>query len=748
MTEKDYRFDANLEYNLDDKQNILSVVLSNIPGANHVHPNRLQMSSNFHKQAIGIKGMEEPLLRTPYASAISRFSEIFDIKAPFDGIVRFVSDRFILLENPNEKEYQNRFHLAFLDPAPLFKNNIFAQVGQKVKAGQTLARHIMLSKDGIPKLGTHLNTVFSFAIGDVIKKEYGMTFEDAIVISESAAEKLKSFQIKSLYIEINKPFFQINPKLRIGAKFNAYEYIVRQYADITNLIPEDEKLPFNFYVYNIQAFIMDEKILSRIDSRSRDILKQYDVSNQPELLKASICEKIKSQFKSEKQFSSFCKDLEKYLLLKQKSILHHQRRGSALRAILIIDILYVDELKVGDKLANRYGNKGVVSLIMPDRDIKKFFEHAENIPDDFQPEIVINPYGVHSRMNVMQVVEQVLLYLQKYVIPEKVKEIVTNKGYSEAFNWILQEIIKPLNEDYYASILETLHSLSAEERDRLIKASIDDVIQRGLVLELEPFEYNLVYKVYKLAQKLQPQLLVNFKLLENANLAERANILSKFYGYGVMYWLKLEHRVETKHKTAGAGPYNRKNGMPTEGYKFGEMETWTFLAYDALNSLQEIIGPRADNHDAKQHQYNSIILTGLSTIHDEPIKQGKSLAFELFADYMAILGIDLYHLQDVFAGNSSIEQHETIKDTDTAKEIEDLQGQDISAEIFTDSSIDTTIPEDDEVLENLLAEDNSEDDSEAKEKPMQKEVAEDEIDTDEILNDITEDLEFTNDEEI
>ena len=155
-----------------------------------------------------------------------------------------------------------------------------------------------------------------------------------------------------------------------------------------------------------------------------------------------------------------------------------------------------------------------------------------------------------------------------------------------------------------------------------------------------------------MTKKLAPELLIDLDKLNKLDPVERIKELQKLYGFGLGYWLKLEHRVETKWKVVGSGPYNKKNGVPTEGYRFGEMESWTMLAHDAVYTLQEFFGPRADDHTSKARMLQSIIETGEPAKLLDITKDGRSQAYELFADYMSLIGIDMYRLvKDLYYGD-------------------------------------------------------------------------------------------------
>lgn len=632
--------------------NILSTVLSTIPGANHVHLNRLQMASNFLKQAINLKHAEEPLLRTPYLRAIGEHSTMFAPRAKCNGIVLYAGKDGILIECQNEKKYQDKYQFVELHPAPMYIPLV--QAGQTVKKGQFLARHVIISDNLIPKIGIHLRTAWSFAI-----KGAG-TFEDAIVVSESARDKLVSFEVKSYFIELNKPYVEINPALREGVILDKDTWLVKQYNNVISQVPEsEERLQEKSYIYSINTFIFDEK-WATLPDHARQFLNHYSMDSKLDRWYEKFCNSMAQLDISEKQLKKQCQEIQKYLKLKKRSVMHHQRRGSALRAILIVNVFYTDILKKGDKLANRYGNKGVVSHILSDEEIDRYMlEHSKNyrekikpVRPDFVPEIIVNPYGVHSRMNPMQLAELNLLYIQKYVAPKIVENIARTQGYREAVQWVVSEIIEPLSEKYAEEVRELLAEQERLIGEQIYEQIVNDILVNGLILELEPFEDRLIYRVYQLTKKLAPELLIDLDKLNKLDPVERIKELQKLYGFGIGYWLKLEHRVETKWKIVGSGPYNKKNGVPTEGYRFGEMESWTMLAHDAVYTLQEFFGPRADDHTSKAKMLQSIIETGEPAKLLDITKDGRSQAYELFADYMSLIGIDMHRLvKDLYYGD-------------------------------------------------------------------------------------------------
>jgi len=281
------------------------------------------------------------------------------------------------------------------------------------------------------------------------------------------------------------------------------------------------------------------------------------------------------------------------------------------------------KLQVGDKMAGRHGNKGVVSRIMPIEDMPYF-------PDGTPMDVVLNPLGVPSRMNVGQVLEthlgwaakgiglQLAAMIEEYketeTIKEKLQRVYNNLEFDRYFKDASDEALKRLADDFR----EGVHVASpvfdgAEEheiRDFLTEAGVSPTGQTILYdgRTGEPFE--------------QPVTV------------------------GVMYILKLHHLVDDKIHARSIGPYSLVTQQPLGGkaqfggQRLGEMEVWTMEAYGAAYALQEFLTVKSDDVAGRTRMYEKIVKG------DNTLEAGLPESFNVLVKELQALALDIRLLEE------------------------------------------------------------------------------------------------------
>jgi DNA-directed RNA polymerase subunit beta len=249
------------------------------------------------------------------------------------------------------------------------------------------------------------------------------------------------------------------------------------------------------------------------------------------------------------------------------------------------------KLQVGDKMAGRHGNKGVVSRILPEEDMPYL---ADGHPVD----IVLNPLGVPSRMNVGQILE-------------------THLGWgARSLGWQIEEL---LEKKYGAEAV----------RQKLIKVYSGDDRFTKLLSGLSDEE------VFRLARKLKRGVFFGSPVFDGASEADIKGTLAEanrddsgqsilFDGrtgepfeedvtVGIMYMLKLHHLVDDKIHARSIGPYSLVTQQPLGGkaqfggQRLGEMEVWAMEAYGAAHALQEFLTVKSDDVQGRTRMYESIV---------------------------------------------------------------------------------------------------------------------------------------------
>ncbi|MBU1450470.1 MAG: DNA-directed RNA polymerase subunit beta [Proteobacteria bacterium] len=257
------------------------------------------------------------------------------------------------------------------------------------------------------------------------------------------------------------------------------------------------------------------------------------------------------------------------------------------------------KLSVGDKMAGRHGNKGVVSRILPEEDMPHF---ADGSPVD----IVLNPLGVPSRMNVGQVLETHLGWASKE-LGHRVRELVEALGDArEKSQKIRVKEIKDLLTKVYSK--SEYNDLTAGLDDEGIMA-LGKHLSYGMSVATPVFdgaseeEIRNLLKLAGVSETGQSQLIDG----------RTGDAFDREVTVGIMYMLKLHHLVDDKIHARSIGPYSLVTQQPLGGkaqfggQRLGEMEVWAMEAYGAAYSLQEFLTVKSDDVAGRTRMYEKIV---------------------------------------------------------------------------------------------------------------------------------------------
>ena len=282
------------------------------------------------------------------------------------------------------------------------------------------------------------------------------------------------------------------------------------------------------------------------------------------------------------------------------------------------------KLSVGDKMAGRHGNKGVLSRILPEEDMPYF---ADGTP----VEIVLNPLGVPSRMNVGQVLETHLGWAAR--------------GLGESLDRLIKENYS--SQKIRERLLEIFEVREHERREKIrqIIEEMDEETLRKFAVSLFP-GVPIATPVFDGAREYEIK-----DLLENAGLP-RGGQTQLYDGrtgepfdtvvtVGIIYMMKLHHLVDDKIHARAIGPYSLVTQQPLGGkaqfggQRLGEMEVWAMESYGAAYSLQEFLTVKSDDVTGRTRMYESIVKgtnvlePGLPESFNVLVKEIKSLGLDV-----------------------------------------------------------------------------------------------------------------------
>lgn len=420
---------------------IFSLATSLIPFVEHDDANRAQMGSNMQNQAIPLIKPEIPLISTGFEEKVAKESGQV-IVAEEDGEVIEVDADHITLRIKTKKGYQKKVYYlkkyTKTSEFTCYNQKPIVKLGQKVKKGDILSDGPAI-KDGALALGQNLLIGFL--------PWYGYNYEDAIVISERL---LKDDIFTSIYLEE----FSVDVlDTRLGPEETTYDIPEVPESKLRNLDVEG-------YV-QVGTYVRPGDILvGKISPK-----KETELTPEEKLLKAIFGEKAE-----EKKDSSLYLEPGKEGRVIKVRVLDRSKGEITEPGVLkriFVEIAKLRKIQVGDKLANRHGNKGVISAILREEDMPF-------LPDGRRLDVILNTTGIISRMNVGQILETHLgLAAHKLgyraivppfsgITPDDIKEELKKAGLPEDGKVILRDGLtgEPFNQKIvvgYMTIMKLNH---------------------------------------------------------------------------------------------------------------------------------------------------------------------------------------------------------------------------------------------------------------------------------------------------
>jgi DNA-directed RNA polymerase subunit beta len=359
-----------------------------------------------------------------------------------------------------------------------------------------------------------------------------------------------------------------------------------------DLITKDilEMIPFHLWkdIYCLQDEALEEKIRSLLENLSRKI----------DFVNAFFEEKQEKLKFGDELPPGVIKLVKVYIAIKRK-------------------------LSVGDKMAGRHGNKGVLSRILPDEDMPYFI-------DGTSVDIILNPLGVPSRMNVGQILETHLGWAAR--------------GLGEKINALLE---KYYSTDQLKKELKKLYA--SPEADRFVDGATEEEIKR-FIRRLKA-GLSVATPVFDGADEAEIQ-----GMLRLANLPETGQTVlfdgrtgepfDQQVTVGIIYMLKLHHLVDNKIHARSIGPYSLVTQQPLGGkaqfggQRLGEMEVWAMEAYGAAYSLQEFLTVKSDDVAGRTRIYEAIVKG------EHTLEPGLPESFNVLVKELQSLCLDVELIED------------------------------------------------------------------------------------------------------
>ncbi len=529
---------------------IISVATSLIPFIEHDDANRALMGSNMQRQSVPLLITQRPVVGTGMEKRVAKDSGMV-IVSDVDGVVeRVVGEEIIIRDIHNKPHLYTLMKYVRSNQDTCINQKPLVHEGDQVKAGDVIADG---ASTNCGELSLGKNVIVAYMPWE------GYNYEDAILLSERCVHDDIFTSVHVEKLEIDARQTKLGPE------------------EITREIPNVSEDALRH---------LDERGIVRIGARvyADDILvgkvtPKGESEHPPEekLLRAIFAEKARDV----KDNSLRVPHGEGGRVLDVK--VFDREKGDELppgaNTVIRVYIAQKRKVSVGDKLSGRHGNKGIVSRILPKEDMPF-------LPDGTPVDIVLNPLGVPSRMNVGQTYE-LLLGLAAYLTGNYYETPSFDERYGD-------------NQSERATKAELLKGIKA--------SGCDWVNEDGKVTLIdgrtgEPFDRPVAV--------------------------------------GLSYILKLVHLVDDKIHARSTGPYSLVTQQPLGGkaqfggQRFGEMEVWALEAYGAAYTLQEMLTIKSDDVNGRNRAYEAIVKG------DNIPRPGIPESFKVLVRELQSIGLDI-----------------------------------------------------------------------------------------------------------
>ena len=541
---------------------MVSVATACIPFLENDDNSRALMGSNMQKQAVPLMVTDSPIVGTgmEYAAAVDSGVVIASKVA---GFVDYVdADKIVILCEDGHKETYNLIKFKRTNQGTCFNQRPIVERGERVEIGQVIA-------DGpatdMGELSLGKNALIGFMTWE------GYNYEDAVLLNEKL---VRDDVYTSLHIE---EYTHEARDTKLGP-----EEITREIPNVGDDALKD---------LNAEGIVK-----KGTEVRAGDILVgkitpkgETEMTSEERLLRAIFGEKAREV----RDTSLRVPHGESGIVVDVKVFSHENgdELPAGVNKSVRIYLAQKRKISVGDKMAGRHGNKGVVSRILPPEDMPF-------LPDGTPLDIVLNPLGVPSRMNIGQVLE-VHLGIAARKLGWKIMTPVFD-GANE------RDIVECLEAAGLYREIRAGENFAGKE---LISLTVDENGEKTIE-RLTEEQRNDEALIARLLAEDKLRVVDGKTTLYDGRTGEP---FDNPVTVGIMYYLKLHHLVDDKIHARSNGPYSLVTQQPLGGkaqfggQRFGEMEVWALEAYGAAYTLQEILTVKSDDINGRRKAYEAII---------------------------------------------------------------------------------------------------------------------------------------------
>ncbi len=556
---------------------VFSVATAMIPFLENDDANRALMGSNMQRQAVPLLITEAPAVGTGMEMKAAVDSGNCVI-AQEDGIVERSASNEIVVRTQTGGHHRyklDKFQRS--NQGTSMNQKPIVIKGDEIKAGQVIA-------DGPSTCGGEIALGKNPLIGFMTWEGYN--YEDAVLLSERLVQE-------DVYTSVHITEYEAEARdTKLGA-----EEITRDVPGVGDDALKD----------------LDERGIIRIGAevRAGDILVgkvtpkgETELTAEERLLRAIFGEKAR-----EVRDTSLKVPHGEFGIIVDAKVFTRENGDElppGVNETVRIYIAQKRKIQVGDKMAGRHGNKGVVSRVLP-------VEDMPFLPNGRPLDIVLNPLGVPSRMNIGQVLEIHLSLAAKVLgfnVATPVFDGANENDIMDTLEVANDYVNTPLNQEELAVALEKAEASQDEEEIKRLKDIVPFEDKYANILDPDVMKYLVENQEYRKEWEGVP---INRDGKVDLRDGRTGEYFDGAVTVGFMHYLKLHHLVDDKIHARSTGPYSLVTQQPLGGkaqfggQRFGEMEVWALEAYGAAYTLQEILTVKSDDVIGRVKTYEAII---------------------------------------------------------------------------------------------------------------------------------------------
>ncbi len=566
---------------------VVSIAAGLIPFLENDDSARALMGANMQRQATPLLKPYAPTVGTGVEYKIAHDSGMAIIAENSGKVVSVNSDKIVIKNDDGKLDNYSLVKFEKSNQNTCYNHTPIVEVNQKINAGQVVADGPSM-KNGELALGQNVLVAFT--------TWRGYNYEDAIIISDRLFRE-------DVYTSITINEYSV----QCVRTRNGDEEITR---DIPNISENAKRYLDEDGIIMVGAEVKEGDILvGKISPKG-----QVDLSVEEKLLQAIFGEKTKNIRESSLKVPNGGDGI--VAAVRRFSIAKNDELDDDVIELVKVYIVQKRKIQIGDKIAGRHGNKGIVSKIVP-------VEDMPHLEDGTPVDIMLNPLGVPSRMNIGQIFEIHLgLAARELAKKELIQATFEPKGdeyISELFGLNLRSA-KTLIQNFKSHLKERKISNAIDAKNKVKTIDIDITLRQS-GLSYDDLAYKIATPVFegvnmgdlkdimKEANIDTNKNFGKFKLIDGRT----GEAFEKPITVGVMYMLKLDHMVDDKIHSRAVGPYSKITQQPlggksqNGGQRFGEMEVWALQAYGAAHNLRELLTIKSDDVRGRNQTYNAII---------------------------------------------------------------------------------------------------------------------------------------------